>query len=127
MATLKPDFRIVRHNDKRELHYTLAGFWKLEDVELLREDLLGAATPFISNKKAFSLLGDLRDAQVQSRDVAERIRILHEGAEKFGAERTAIVTSSMLVKLQFQRLVEGIELECFDNKSDALAWLRQTV
>ena len=45
-------------------------------------------------------------------------------ARKFGLKRVAIMGASALVKLQYKRLSDGIEVEYFDNRDDAIRWLR---
>ena len=45
-------------------------------------------------------------------------------AEAVGIERVAIIMTSALVRMQYQRISEGRNVKIFDNREDALAWLR---
>lgn len=93
-------------------------------VDFQRE-MIAQAKPLIENGMKIRSLGDLRGFVAQSKDVSDAIRTLVVESEKLGTVRSAVVFDSMLVKMQYARLHETLELETFDNKADALAWLRR--
>ncbi|MEM8726062.1 MAG: STAS/SEC14 domain-containing protein, partial [Pseudomonadota bacterium] len=69
-------------------------------------------------------LGDFADFVPQDRTTGEAIRDHLMAAQKYGLRKIAIVSGSPLVKMQYKRLSQGVEVEFFDEKTEALAWLR---
>lgn len=125
MQTLAPSFTVQRNQEAREVYWSAAGLWTEETLTALQADLLKAAKPFIDDRRGFRVVGDLREFAVQPRDLAEKMRESQEASAQVGVDRMAILVSSVLVKQQFRRVSEAMECEFFDNKADAINWLRR--
>lgn len=124
MIDFTPKHRISTEPAFREVHFSASGLWDADKAEALLKELYHASLPFIEDGAKFRVLGDLREFQVQDSKVADVMRRSQEGSAKLGVERMAIIYSSVLVKFQFRRISETINLSLFEEKSDALRWLR---
>lgn len=107
-----------------ELHYRCGGFWSVDSIDEMFETLNAASLPLVKARKPIYSLGDFSDALPQDRGTAEKIAAFLRNAAKFGLVRTAIYGAPPLMKLQYRRVSEGIEVEFFDTKAQALEWLR---
>jgi hypothetical protein len=67
-------------------------------------------------------LVDAREAALQSRDDAERLRGANE-SQLQPNDRTAILTTSTLAKLQAARIGPASQFAFFDKEEDAVGWL----
>ncbi|MEE4540255.1 MAG: STAS/SEC14 domain-containing protein [Erythrobacter sp.] len=124
MADLKPSHSLHADLDRGELHFSVGGYWTLDDMRVFLTELSKAVSPLIEKRKPFAALGDLEEFVPQNRETAEAIRDSLLVAKKNGMTRFAVVSSSSLVKMQYRRLTEGLEVEFFDTKASALGWLR---
>lgn len=124
MATLEKYHSIHADEAHAELHYTIGGYWTEETMKDFLTELARAAMPFIKRKQPFAAIGDLSDFVPQDRETAAAIRDSLMMAKQNGLNRFALIGPSALVKLQYKRLGEGLDMEFFDSKADALAWLR---
>lgn len=124
MQTLAPSYTVNRHDSAREIHWSAAGLWDQAKVAELFSELLTTCKPFRDDRKGFRVLGDLREFAVQTREVAALIEKSQQSAAQLGVDRMAIVASSVLVKQQFRRVSEALDCRFFDNKAEAIAWLR---
>ena len=60
----------------------------------------------------------------QNRETAQAIRDSLLTGQKNGLKRFAVVSAAPLVKLQYQRITDGLEVDFFDTPRDAEKWLR---
>ncbi|MEL7188315.1 MAG: STAS/SEC14 domain-containing protein [Pseudomonadota bacterium] len=125
METLAPSFSITRIDAKGEIHFTASGFWTMETMVEFQREMIAKAKPLFTKGIPMRSLADLRGFVAQNKTVATAIRTAITEAVKLGTERTAIIYDSMLVKMQYERLHDGIELRTFEDKQEALTWLRQ--
>lgn len=119
-----PKHAVALHEEHCEVHFSIAGFWTLEYFSDFLDDVNAAALPLMKARKPIYALGDFADFVPQDRKTGEAIRDHLMAAQKYGLKRIAIVAGSPLVKMQYKRLSEGVEVEFFDGKTDAIAWLR---
>lgn len=124
MATLAPTFTVSRNDDPREVHYSLGGLIDAQTLMELQKELYRAAKPWIESGLKFRVLGDMRDFQVQQQEIADLIRKSQVDSVRLGMEKMAILYSGALMKLQFRRISEVVDIEFFESKVDAIAWLR---
>ena len=124
MDTLAPSFSVTRNDDLREIYYTISGLFTLGTVNEMFAELSRVAQPFVEDRKGFRVLGDLRGFSVQTREVVEKIQLSQDRSAKVGGNKMAILYSSVLVKQQFRRVSDALELGMFENKAEALIWLR---
>ncbi|MBV7266676.1 hypothetical protein [Erythrobacter ani] len=124
MSTLAPVHSISVDLDHAELHFAVGGFWTPEAMGQFLTDLAKAASPFLKSREPFTALGDLREFVPQNRETAAAIRDSLLMGQKNGLTRFAVVSASPLVKLQYQRITDGVEVEFFDAPKDAEQWLR---
>ncbi|MBD2841387.1 STAS/SEC14 domain-containing protein [Erythrobacter rubeus] len=125
MSTLAPVHSISVDLDHAEVHFAVGGFWTTDAMGDFLADLAKAATPFLKSQEPFSALGDLREFVPQNRDTAAAIRDSLLTAQKNGLTSFAVVSAAPLVKLQYQRITDGVEVEFFDTPDAAEQWLRR--
>lgn len=126
MSELKPNFTILIDEPRREVHYAASGFWSAKDMARFQGALLEKAKPLIDAGKGFNVLGDMSGLAVQDRMMAESMRFMMKESFKLGMLRQAFVITSPLLKLQFDRLVDGTNTKIHTNRGDAVAWLRSS-
>lgn len=107
-----------------EVHFACAGFWDLEGMKVLLGQLNETSLPLVKERKAIYALGDFTNFVPQDRETAEAIRDHLMNARDFGLKRVAIVGASPLMKMQYKRLSQGLEVEFFETEREATAWLR---
>ena len=124
MSITKPhyDARLVEEHD--ELHFSCGGFWDVETMEAFFAELANTLQPIFKARKTYSVLGDFTDAMPQDRATTQVSIDNLKNSQKYGLRRIAIVNASALMKLQYKRMSEGLDVEFFDTKPAALAWLR---
>ena len=125
MVTIAPSSSVSTHETHGEVHFSVGGFWKLDEIQGFLEQLNTASMPIVQANAPIRVLGEMRDFVAQNRETADAIRDHLMMSQKYGLERVAIVAPPALVKIQYRRLSQGIDVEFFDNKTDALAWLRR--
>ena len=81
--------------------------------------------PFIETKRTFRGFGDLTEFAVQKQEVVDIVQVSQESSAELGVDRMAVQYSSTLVKIQFRRISDALELEFFEDRDEALAWLRE--
>lgn len=126
MSSLAPVHSIALNEVQAELHFTIGGFWTPEAMGEFLYDLGEAAKPLMRSRTRFSVLGDLRRFVPQDQATAMTIRESLLLAQKNGMERFAVVADSSLLKIQYRRITEGIDVRFFDTPSTAEAWLRSS-
>lgn len=124
MSELKPHFTIAIDQPRREVHYTASGFWTPDHMARFQSTLLTKVKPLIEAGEGFNVLGDMSGLAVQDRVMADAMRFMMRESVKLGMKRQAFVITAPLLKMQFNRLVDGTCTEIFTNKGDALHWLR---
>lgn len=124
METLAPDFTVSRNDERREIFYSMSGLFTLEKVQELFAELLRTARPFIEDRKGFRVLGDLREMTVQTREIADQIKMSQDTSAKVGVDKMAILYSSTLMKQQFRRASDALDCQFFTDRAEAIAWLR---
>jgi hypothetical protein len=124
MDALAPSFSIQVDLDRDEVHFAASGLWDMPKMIEFQRDLLEKTKPLLERQASIMTLGDLRGLVPQTREVADAIRVVIVESQKLGVVKTAIVSDNLLAKMQYSRLNEGINAEMFDNKADALHWLR---
>lgn len=110
--------------DHCELHYECGGLWNVDNIDELFEVLGRTSVPLLKTGKPIYALGDFSRAIPQDRVTAQKIADYLETAAKAGFKRSAIVNATALSKMQYKRMAESVEVEFFDNRGDALNWLR---
>lgn len=124
MNHLAPTYSVQVDRDRHELHFVTSGLFDAAKMEECVQEIGRQVAPLLSKGQKIRALGDLSEFVTQTRDVAEKMQKTLVDAQKFGVERTAIFITSSLVALQYKRLSTGLPIKIFDNRSDALLWLR---
>ena len=119
-----PRHTVSLDEERCEVHFSISGFWSLEYFQGFLDDVNEAAMPLMKARKPIYALGDFEGFVPQNRETGEAIRDHLLAAQKYGLKRLAVVAGSPLVKMQYRRLSQGVEVEFFDSKTEALAWLR---
>ena len=125
VQSLEKNYKIIADFDRRELHYSIAGFWDQETMQSFLVELGRAAKPFIEAGEAFGAVGDMSDFVTQNKETAEAIQTSLGLAQKNGMDRLALVNATPLVQLQYRRLATGLDLDFFDSVTEASTWLQR--
>lgn len=124
MGSLKPSHAIRADLGEAEVFFAIGGYWNASDMRAFLFDLGEAAKPLMRDRRPFDVIGDLGEFVPQDRETAGAIRETILVGRKNGLRRFAIVAPPPLVKMQYRRLTEGIEVEFFDDVHSARSWLR---
>ena len=124
MSEFTPSHSISRYEASCQVHFAISGYWKLEDMHGFLEELNEAALPFVKARKPIYVLGDMNGFKTQDRETGQAIRDHLLQSQKYGLQRVAIISPDTLVKMQYRRLSEGVDVMFFDDKAEAFAWLR---
>lgn len=125
MASLAPSHSISVDRTRAELHFAISGLWTSAGMQEFLAELLDRAKPLLRDNAPFSALGDLTDFVPQDRETAQVIRDSILAGRRQGLARFAVVSSAPLVRMQYRRIAEGIEVEFFDTSEEARRWLRR--
>lgn len=124
MDDLTPRYSATIDADRREPHFTTSGFFDVKAMQGLQQEIGKAAAPLLADRKPFRAFGDLSGYVVQSREISEEMTNVQRNAEKIGIERVAILITKALVRMQYQRVAEGQNVQIFETGENALEWLR---
>ncbi|MEQ5786278.1 hypothetical protein J3454_00065 [Erythrobacter sp. NFXS35] len=125
MVTTAPSHEVTRNVRLGEIYFAIGGFWKLEQMRAFLDELINAAAPIVKQRTPIRVLGEMEGFLAQDRQTGAAIRDHLMMSQKYGLQRVAIVSAPALVKLQYSRLSQGIEVEFCDSKMQALVWLRR--
>ncbi|WP_301751295.1 STAS/SEC14 domain-containing protein [uncultured Erythrobacter sp.] len=125
MNSLTTRHKVSRNVETGEVYFAISGFWKLEEMQAFLRELNEAAAPIVAQRTPIRVSGEMEGFVPQDRQTGEVIRDHLMMSRKYGLQRVAIVTAPVLVKLQYRRLSQGIEVEFFDSRNEAIAWLRR--
>ena len=124
MSELTPTYSVSVDAERRELHFATSGLFDKSTMRAFNEEIARAVSPILAQKRRMRALGDLTGYVVQTREISSKMAETLAAAEAVGIERVAIIMTSALVRMQYQRISEGRNVKIFDNREDALAWLR---
>jgi hypothetical protein len=112
---------------KRRLSLHVSGFWDVAAAHAQRANIRDALDD-AGNSGSFTLLEDLTELQVQSKDVfGENLRLVAQLRGR-PVVRHAMVTNSALLRTQIRRLFGGdLPLRFFDDVDGAEAWLDEAI
>jgi len=125
MGRLEPTHSIRADLNASVIAFSIGGYWTTGAMKTFLGDLGTAATPLLKRREPFSALGDLTDFVPQDRATAAAIRDSLLAAQKNGLRRFAVVNPAPLVKMQYRRIAEGVEVAFFESMTEAKNWLRE--
>ncbi len=108
----------------REVHFEIGGLWDVESIKAFLREMDAKAAPMVMQGGPFSGLGIMRHLNPQAQDVAETIRRHLMAAREAGLARVAIIDPPLLMKMQYRRVSEGLDVQFFNKPEDGLRWLR---
>ena len=118
-------FTIEADEQAALLRLKLTGFWTAETLRQFVAVLLPAVERMQRGCASYSVLSDSTEFPVQSPELGEGFaRIMATGAARTRG-RTAILVSTMLNKIQAQRVFRGPNIRIFLDRDEALAWLAE--
>lgn len=124
MTDLNPTFSVAVFEERGELHFTTSGLFTRQVMDDFLAAVGKAIGPLLAQKRKLRAYGDLTGYVTQTREIGEEMAQILVKAEAIGIEKTAIVIDSSILKMQYKRLSEGRNVEIFENRADALTWLR---
>ncbi|WP_379549987.1 STAS/SEC14 domain-containing protein [Qipengyuania sp. DGS5-3] len=125
MENLDPIYKVSLLKQQCETHSMLSGFWNVETIQAYFDEVNEVSMPFVKDRSPIYALVDFTDFVAQDRDTTAAIRDHLLTAQKFGLKRVAIFGASTLVRTQYRRLSQGVNVEFFETKAEALNWLRE--
>ncbi len=122
---MTPTHTITADETRAEVHFAIGGYWDLEGMKRFLFDLGEAAKPFMKAGVPFTVLGDLGEFVPQDHATSNAIRDTITTGTRNGLKRFAVLGASPLVRMQYRRIAQATEVEYFDSKAEAIAWLRR--
>lgn len=124
METLAPFHKVTLHEASCEVHSRIDGFWTKESIQTYFDDVNAACLPLVKSRSPIYALVDMSELVPQDRATSEAIRDHLMLSKQFGLKRLAVIAKSTLVKMQYRRLSEGLDVEFFDDRASAAKWLK---
>ncbi|MEM8726061.1 MAG: STAS/SEC14 domain-containing protein [Pseudomonadota bacterium] len=124
MNHLTPSYSVQVDEARSELHFKTSGLFDDATMDAFLHEVAKAAGPLLVQKGKIRAFGDLTEYVTQTREIGAKMAETLLKAEANGIEKTAIVIDSAILKMQYQRVSEGRNVEIFSNTNDALSWLR---
>ncbi|MET0360740.1 MAG: STAS/SEC14 domain-containing protein [Sphingobium sp.] len=112
----------ITHDDSAgRITVILSGFWSEEMMERYQAELMATTQKLRQRHPVLTLLVDASDYPTQSKEVAERHRLL--AAASPGQDKVAVVVASALTRIQATRARSTDMERTFGSMEEALAWL----
>ncbi len=124
MTDLTPRYAVHVDEARGEIHFETSGLFDMATMDAFLAETNAKAGPLLAKGQKLRSLGDLSNYATQTPEIGAKMADTLQRAEEFGIEKTAIIITSTLLKMQYSRVSEGRNVSIFDNKSDAIAWLR---
>jgi len=125
MDALKPSCHVTGDAEHGEVFFAISGLWVLDDMKGFLEQLNAAAVPIVEAGKPIHVMGDMEGFVAQTRETGDAISDHLVWSKRYNLTRVAILNASSLVKMQYRRLSEGLDVDFFEERLDALHWLRR--
>ncbi len=125
MESLKPISSVSNDLIHNELYFSISGLWDLAGMQAFIVELNKGAYPLTKEGRPIHVMGAMDGFVAQSRETGDAIRDHLIASRQYGLSRVALHGASALVKLQYKRLSDGLEVDFFDGKIDAMRWLRR--
>jgi hypothetical protein len=101
---------------------SISGFNAGSDLDAYIADILAFTKKCVARFGYRLHLVDARDSALQSGEDADKMRLIAAGETRIG-DRTAVLKTSALAKMQAQRIAPGTQYGFFDDEAEAIAWL----
>lgn len=121
---LKPTFWVQVDEERGELHFSTSGLFDQASMAEFITEVGNKVGPLLASKRRIRAFGDLSGYVTQTREIGKTMERTLTNAERAGIERTAIVINSAILKMQYKRVSEGRNVKIFENRDEALEWLR---
>ncbi|MGY6551592.1 MAG: STAS/SEC14 domain-containing protein [Erythrobacter sp.] len=121
---MQPTHSISADLDRAEVYFAIGGYWDTAAMRQFLFDLGEAAKPLMKQGKPFSALGDFTGFVPQDRETSNAIRDSISAGARNGLRRFAVLSASPLVRMQYRRIAQAVEVDFFDDRAQAAAWLR---
>jgi hypothetical protein len=117
-------YELVLDRQHHLVHMRLWGFWDVPLAEQFCEAILQCARDLMA--KPWAILSDSQQFPAQMSEVAELRQKMMARIRLLGCRKIAILASSALTGIQFQRIANASLMErgVFQDKKAALEWLR---
>ncbi len=114
-------YKIRVDRERRLFSLTLTGFFEVNEVAALLEDVRAAVASFPQANQHVTLC-DVSECKLQPQEVIGAFQA-HLSEARFRSRRLAFVTGASLARMQVRRLLERGHARCFDTVAEAEAWL----
>ena len=109
--------------ERRILTITVEGFWTLATVLTFSTKMIALGTGLKLKHGDYAVLNDARKFPVQANEVARALDLLNAQSVKITKAPVATVVSTMLAKLQSERIMGSEINRTFLDWDEAVAWL----
>lgn len=117
-------FSVSVDEARRELHFTASGVFDAQSMAALNIEIAKGVNPILAQQRTLRALGDLSDYRIQSREISAEMAETLAAAEAVGIERVAIIMTCANLRDTYRGVTESETVKIFDNRDDALGWLR---
>lgn len=125
MDRLAPSSRVTSLPEHSEVHFWITGLWDTDGMKQFVVDLNKAAWPLTKLGRPIHVLGEMDGFVPQVRETGKIISDHLAASQPYGLTRVANCNASPLVKSQYRRLSAGLDVEFFEDRAEALRWLRR--
>lgn len=109
----------------RILHIRTEGMWTVATLAAYAAESLMRGAALKLRYRRFSVIADVRDFPVQTAEVAKAFELLMAKSADLITAPSAIVVSSMLSKLQAERVGKHPLMRVFLDHDQAVAWVKR--
>jgi hypothetical protein len=100
-----------------------AGYWTIDEFRAFEREFLARHARIRAKHKGYRVLADCRNYPVQSAEIGQAFAALFEKLMAENKAHYAILTPSVLNKIQARRALPYENIEIFADEDEAMAWL----
>lgn len=108
---------------KRLIRFIVSGYSDTAEFERMWKEVRTAVGELNAEGGGFDVLSDLRQAHVIQTDNTEKTRQLMQWMMQNGLRKAANVTTSILIRMQLDRMAGDPRYGFFASEEEALQWL----
>ena len=124
MQEENPTFSVSVDEGRRELHFTASGVFDAQSMAALNLEIAKGVNPILAEQRTMRALGDLSRYRIQAREISAKMAETLAAAEAVGIERVAIIMTCENLRDTYRGVAESETVKVFNNREEALGWLR---
>lgn len=116
-------FQIDPVSAENVLRFRLTGLWDMSVAQAFDTELRARFRALHMSGQPFDVIADLRDWPVQTQETTRVHEALMAFGKDCGMRYVAILTRSVLAKMQVLRAAANDAFHAFDGEAEAVAWI----